>query len=429
MRPKKTLNRSQKNKVENKTKDDLLTALGRIRGLENEIATAIRGMEEKVRQLECLTQFSALLNSTLDPAVVREKALEATCKLLACETASLYLVDWKTGELYWDTALGEAGKTLKRNFRLPINDRSIAGYVAMSGESVIVNDVENDPHHFKKAAEKSSFRTKSMVCVPLRSKDRVIGVLQALNKLDSVPSRPSRHAWADFYETDLRLLQTLSNQVAIAVENSLLYTDLKRSFYETVQALAETIEKKDRYTGGHIKRVVKYSSIIARHLSLTSEQIERIQLGALLHDIGKIGIEDKILKKHSHLDPEERRLMQQHPALGYDIMRRVQGLRDVIAGMRYHHERWDGNGYPLGLKGEEIPLIARIIAVADTYDAIISNRPYRKGFAPERAFDEITSNKCAQFDPVVVEAFVEAYEAEEMDNSARPAQIQKTGTN
>ena len=403
---------------ENESKKNALkNALGRVRELEGQIASVLRVMEEKVRQLECLTQFSALINSTLDPELVREKALEATCALIGCETASLYLVDRKTGELYWETALGDAGRQLKNTVRLPINDRSIAGYVAMSGESLIINDVQNDPRHFKKASTQSSFRTYTMLCAPLKARDSVIGVLQALNKLPSVPRRQSMHDWADFFESDLRLLESLGHQVAIAIENSRLYTDLKQSFYGTVEALSEAVEKKDRYTGGHTQRVVYYSMCIARHMNLSTEEMERIRLAALMHDIGKIGIEDRILKKQNPLDGDERSIMQKHPELGYDIMSRVEGLRDVVAGMRYHHERWDGGGYPSGLAGVEIPLVARIIAVADAFDAMVSNRPYRKGHPASKAYEEITGNAGTQFDPVVVDAFTIAFTAGEFIQS------------
>jgi HD-GYP domain-containing protein (c-di-GMP phosphodiesterase class II) len=400
---------------------EIQAALGKIKGLEGEISHVIREMQEKVQQLEFLNEFSSLLNSTLDTASVREKALEATCKLLRCETASLYLVDEAASELYWETALGEVGNELKKSVRLPINGQSIAGYVAMTGESLIVNDVQADPRHFKKPA-KGGFVSVTMVCVPLKGVDRkganattkTIGVLQALNKLPSVPEKPSTHAWPEFAADDRRILETLSNQVAIAIENSQLYTTLKKSFYETVEALAEAIEKKDRYTGGHTKRVVHFSMCIAKYMSLTPEQLERVRLGAILHDVGKIGIEDKILKKPAPLDDEEWGVMKTHPELGWEIMSRVEGLKDVVSGMRYHHERWDGKGYPLGLKGEEIPLIARIISVADTYDAMVSTRPYRKGLDPKIAFDEIVKYRGTQFDPVTVDAFVQAFKNEKM---------------
>ena len=412
---------------------DVLDALSRIKGLEGEILGVIQSMQEKVQQLEDMNQFSALLNSTLDTKIVQEKALEATCRLLRCETASLFLVDEKTAELYWETALGETGKELQRTFRLPIDNRSIAGYVAMTGEPQIVNDVPNDPRHFKKASSnsKTGFKTLSMVCVPLRAKEKIIGVLQAINKLASVQSAQAAKSVVGhpaFHEEDRRLLETLSHQVAIAIDNSRLYSDIKKSFFDTVEALAEAIEKKDHYTGGHTKRVVYYSMCIAKYMSLTPEQLERIRLGAVLHDVGKIGIEDKILKKQAPLDKDEWTVMQTHPDLGYDIMSRVDGLRDVIGGMRYHHERWDGKGYPLGLKGEEIPLIARIISVADTYDAMVSTRPYRKGMDPKLAYEEIVKYRGTQFDPEVVDAFIQAFQREKMGKGSGGSS-QGTGPN
>jgi HD-GYP domain-containing protein (c-di-GMP phosphodiesterase class II) len=399
-------------KIENDSAREVDVALGRIRGLESEIAVVIREMQDKVRQLELLNEFSSLMNSTQDTDQVREKALEATCQLLRCETASLLLIDQKTGELYWESALGETGKELQKSIRLPINDRSIAGYVAMTGESLIVNDVRKDPRHFKNP--NSTFVTKTMLCVPLFTKDRIVGVLQALNKLPSVPERESPYDWPVFSEEDHKLLQTLSHQVSIAIENSQLYSQIKRNFYDTVEALAEAIEKKDRYTGGHTKRVVYYSMCIAKYMNLSPEQLERIRLGAVLHDVGKIGIEDKILKKSAPLDKDEWEVMQKHPEIGFDIMNRVEGLKDVVGAMRYHHERWDGKGYPLGLKGEEIPMIARVVSVADTYDAMVSTRPYRKGLDPKIAFDEITKHGGTQFDPRVVEAFIQAFKNEKM---------------
>jgi HD-GYP domain-containing protein (c-di-GMP phosphodiesterase class II) len=415
---------SHKKEIPNETPAQVVEALERIHHLENEIASVVQDMQEKVRQLELLNGFSSLMNSTLDTSEVREKALEATCQLLRCETASLYLVDQKTGELYWESALGEAGKELQKSVRLPINDRSIAGYVAMTGEPLIVNDVQNDPRHSRnlskasqKDAGKNSFVSRTMVCVPVTSKDRIVGVLQALNKLPGIhggPERTSRYQWPVFFDEEMKLLQTLSHQVAIAIENAKLYSEIKKNFYETVEALAEAIEKKDRYTGGHTKRVVYYSMCIAKYMNLTPEQLERIRLGAVLHDVGKIGIEDKILKKQAPLDKDEWEVMQKHPEIGFDIMSRVEGLKDVVGAMRYHHERWDGKGYPLGLKGEEIPMIARVVSVADTYDAMVSTRPYRKGLDPKIAFDEIEKHSGTQFDPTVVKAFIQAFKNEKM---------------
>ena len=260
-----------------------------------------------------------------------------------------------------------------------------------------------EKRHFKKADQKNQFLTRNMVCVPVEAKGKLLGVLQALNRFNG-----------PFSEADLRLLETLANQVAIAVENSLLYQNLKNQFYETVFALATAIDAKDRYTGGHTKRVALFSELIAKYMDLSKEEVEEVRLGAVLHDVGKIGIDDKVLKKDSPLEKDEWEHMKQHPDLGYKILAHVKSLKTITDGMRYHHERPDGNGYPLGLKGEEIPRIASIISVADTFDAMTSNRPYRKGLEYEVAFDEIVKNSGTQFDQKVVDAFIKAFKMERM---------------
>ena len=380
-----------------------LDTLKTIRGLEGEIAVVLAKMEEKVRQVELLNRFSRLLNSSLEPEAVREQALEATCELLKCETGSLLIKDEKTNELFWDSALGDAGQTLKHGVRLPINMQSLAGTVASTGASLRINDVQSDPRHNKLAAKKSGFVTRTMLVVPLITKGKLIGVLQALNKIEG-----------EFTVEDQELMETLAHQVAIAVENSNLYTELRSGFVSTVEVLTEVIEKRDRYTGGHSKRVAYYSVCIAKHYGLTREEQEEVRLSALLHDIGKVGVEDRILKKPAPLDEYEWPEMKKHPLLGAEIMKRAEHLSEVMKGMLYHHERWDGKGYPEELKGEEIPLVARIIAVADTYDAMVSTRPYRKGMDPKIAYDEISRGSGTQFDPGVVAAFQKAFEWEKM---------------
>jgi putative nucleotidyltransferase with HDIG domain len=258
--------------------------------------------------------------------------------------------------------------------------------------------VGKNPFHFKKADEKTNFKTKNMVCVPVVSKGQVIGVLQAINK------KGSEHFTAE----DVGLLETLSHQVAIAVENSMLYAKLKETFLQTASAMAGAIEAKDRYTGGHTKRVLHYSMAIAQYMNLDANELENLRLAAILHDIGKIGIDDKVLKKQYALNDEEYEVMKKHPAIGYDILSQVEGLKEIVDGMRYHHERPDGKGYPYGLKGNEIPKIASIISVADTYDAMVSTRPYRKGMDPQIAFDEIVKYRGTQFDAETVDAFIQA---------------------
>lgn len=350
----------------------------------------------KEEQLRNLAKLSAILNSTLDPKEVQKRAMEAATELMNAEVGSLLLVDEKSNELYFEVALGEKSEQVKE-IRLKIGE-GIAGWVAQHGEPLIVEDVQKDPRFAKKADKKSSFVTRDMICVPVRIKDKTIGVLQAINKEEGA-----------FAHEHLELFQMLANQVGIAIENARLMEDLRQTFFETAEALAEAIEKRDPYTGGHTKRVLTYSMAAAGYMGLSPEEMEQLKLSAILHDIGKIGVEDRILRKQASLNDEEFGLMKTHPRMGAEIMQHVEKLKHVIPGMKYHHERFDGKGYPDGLKDVEIPLIARIIAVADTFDAMTSNRPYRKGLSDEAAINELMKFSAIQFDPDVVKAFKKAH--------------------
>ena len=179
----------------------------------------------------------------------------------------------------------------------------------------------------------------------------------------------------------------------------------KALFLGTIRALAAAVDEKDPYTRGHSDRVTKYSGIIARALDLDEKTVETISISALLHDVGKIGIDDKILKKPGFLTPEEFEIMKQHPVKGFNIMKTIEQMRDVLPGLRSHHEQWDGNGYPDRLRGEEIPLIARIIAVADTLDAMTTNRPYQQALTFQFAVEKINKNVGVKYDKTIVAAF------------------------
>ena len=181
-------------------------------------------------------------------------------------------------------------------------------------------------------------------------------------------------------------------------------------------AFAAAIDARDPYTHGHSERVTNYSLAILDHLGVVPESDndpmfrQRLQVAAVLHDIGKIGVPDDILHKPSKLNPKEQQAMEKHPVLGADIVTHIKGLRDLVVGIKHHHERYDGKGYPDGLKSGEIPFMAKIIAVADTYDAMTSDRPYRKGLDSQIAKEEIQRNAATQFDPYMVAAFLKACE-------------------
>jgi len=217
-----------------------------------------------------------------------------------------------------------------------------------------------------------------------------------------------------FNRGDLSLFLSLADQVAIALDNSRLYQELEEMFFQTTDSLADAIEKRDPYTGGHTQRVTQYSLAIAKYLQLNPLERKWLKITSVLHDIGKVGIEDQILKKPDRLSPDESEMIKRHCNIGVEIIKHIRQLRESIPGVKYHHEQLDGKGYPNGLKGEEIPVLAKIIAVADTFDAMTTDRPYRIAMEREAAVKELEKCSGTQFDEKVVEAFIQAYQKGEI---------------
>jgi len=230
--------------------------------------------------------------------------------------------------------------------------------------------------------------------IPLQIGDKVIGYFE-LGNVDP----------AAMGEEERQILHTLASQAAIAIENARLFEETQRTYYETIKGLAQALEARDAYTRGHSERVTKYALLIAEELQLDEESKKLISYAGLLHDIGKIGIADSILNKKSSLTPEDRKVIENHPLFGDQILGPIKFLREAQRVVLHHHERYDGTGYPSKLRGEEIPLLARIITVADSFDAMTSDRPYRKAFSVEDAMRELKSKAGTQFDPKIVEVF------------------------
>ena len=240
----------------------------------------------------------------------------------------------------------------------------------------------------------------SILCMPLVTKGRAVGAL-ALYKGEGKPS---------FTQVDVELLAILCGQAAIAIENIRLFDDLQRTHFEAMKALAQAIEAKDHYTRGHCDRTVEYAMAIAEQLGLPEGERKALRYAAFLHDVGKIGIHESILAKEGRLTEEEYRMMQSHPSLGAEIIKGVEFLEPVVPLVYHHQERFDGKGYPAGLSGEAIPLGARIVAVLDTFDAMTSDRPYRKAMQLSQAIAELRRCAGTQFDPGVVDAFITVLE-------------------
>jgi len=243
------------------------------------------------------------------------------------------------------------------------------------------------------------------IFLPLNSRDELIGVLVLSNKLSSQP----------FSQDEQRVLSTLANQTAVAIENARLYEELRESFIQSVTALANAIDTRDTYTKTHSQEIANLASKTAYVLGCTTAEVDEIYLGGLLHDIGKIGIPDAILQKPTKLDEEEWKIVQKHPKLGAELISPIKRLSVVAPMVENSHERYDGLGYPHGIKGEEIPLGARIISVVDSYSAMQDKRPYKEPYSRVKIISELKINSGKMYDPRVVEAFLKLIPVEAED--------------
>lgn len=357
---------------------------------------AITAKNIETSQIMTLINASTMINSSLNILEIKEKTIEAAMSLVKAEAASLLFIDEETNELLFDVASGEKSEDVK-TIRIKMG-QGIAGWVAENNQAVIVNNPKKDSRFYTGVDKKTSFETKNIICLPIITKGKLLGVLEAINKSDG-----------SFNETDVDLLTTLTNHIAVAIDNSKLYKELKNTFYCIISALAETIDKKDPYTGGHAQRVKEYSVATGKYLDLTDDEKTTLELSSILHDVGKVGISDNILRKPSKLTDEEFQEMKKHTLVGEDIIKHVPSLQNIIPGIKHHHERFDGKGYPEGLKGDEIDLIARIISVTDAFDAMTTTRSYRDKLNVGRALRELKINVGTQFDPEIVDAFFKAY--------------------
>jgi HD-GYP domain-containing protein (c-di-GMP phosphodiesterase class II) len=272
----------------------------------------------------------------------------------------------------------------------------------------LVGNINTEEKELLKKALYQMEMLGAVVCIPSYFQDELLGVLLLGGK----------NTGEEFGGDELDFFSALASDVAMAIRNAWLFKELEaeldkkhRLFIHTTVALAAAIDAKDHYTHGHTARVTNLSMDIAKHLSqrmkLISDEkfFEDLHIAALLHDIGKIGIPEAILNKDGPLDEHERKKIQEHPVVGATILQPIKELASSILGVKYHHEKYDGSGYPEGLKGDQIPLLAAIISVADCYDAMTTDRPYRKGMSREEALEEIRRLSSRQFHPQVAEAF------------------------
>jgi len=382
---------------------DALSAVQEITRVTQSLRNLEQGVNDhlKVRQsqLGALMGVGNVINSSLGPKRVLEEVMDTLIALMRAERGFLMLRE-SDGELSVQIARGIDHINLdEEGFAF---SKTIIRKVTESGEPILTTNAQNDPR-FEAQMSVAAYQLRSILCAPLKLKENLIGVIYVDNKAHS----------GIFQQDDLGLISAFANQAAVAIDNARLFKnlqdaneELEEAYQATLEGWVRALDMRDRETEGHTQRVTILTGRLARMLGVPEDELLHITRGALLHDIGKMAIPDGILLKPGRLTDDERTVIQKHPVYAQEMLNPIDFLHPAIDIPYCHHEKWDGSGYPRGLKGEDIPFSARIFPVVDVWDALISDRPYRKALPREEVLDHIRADAGKHFDPQVVEAFM-----------------------
>jgi putative nucleotidyltransferase with HDIG domain len=386
----------------NFTEDELFL----LKGLADQAALAIintrlyKDARRRLEHLQALRAIDIAISSNHNLQETLDVLLEQITKQLQVDAAVIILLDETRGQLEFGASLGFQTSTL-RYTSLRVGE-GMAGGAAQRREITHVQDLRTDPKSLVNAPLLAKEGFVSYYAAPLITQGQVKGVLEIFHRSLLNPN----NEWLGF-------LETLAGQAAIAIESTTLFENLQRTndelskaYDSTIEGWSHALDLRDKETEGHTRRVTQLTLELARTFGFNESELVHIRRGALLHDIGKMGVPDRILLKEGSLTDDEWVIMRKHPVSAHEMLRPIQYLRPALDIPYCHHEKWDGTGYPRGLKGENIPLVARIFSIVDVWDALISARPYRAAWSHEKALAYIQEGKSSHFDPQIVEAFI-----------------------
>lgn len=366
----------------------------KIADLAGELEDKNTTLEKAVSKLSTLYKVGLAINSTMEIDNLFNLIVKTTMETLHAQIGYIILYNQEHQELVITTLIGHENISPSGTI-LPMKPSSVSTWVIENCKPLLIVDIKQTPEFDTFSA--LGYERKTLICAPLITKDEIIGTITVVNKLDNTT----------YNHEELELLTTIAAQASIAIKNAKLYDDQQKTYLNTIQALVSAIEASDSYTRGHSERVTRYSLELAKKLDLPQERLKVIERAAILHDIGKIGIDLTLLHKEGRLTPDDINDLQQHPTIGMKILEPIEFLQDVRLCIGQHHERYDGQGYPNSVPASELLLESRILAIADAFDAMTSDRPYRKALSVEVAIKELYDNSGSQFDPELVTHFVE----------------------
>jgi HD-GYP domain-containing protein (c-di-GMP phosphodiesterase class II) len=358
----------------------------RLSGLEHELESLSSQLSNTYEELSLIYQLSGGMRINRRPADFFKKACLDVMDVIGVRGIGVAM-EGGPGPLKEPLLYGSLSLPPGKVHRLA---EELIGVLRQRRSPLLINNLRKD-----KSLKWLSEHAQQLIAVPLQRQDQVMGCLFGLDKVTG-----------EFDTVDSKLLNSIANESAIYLENSMLYGDVQDLLMGLLHSLVSAVDAKDAYTCGHSERVALLSRVLAQEAKLSEKQVEQVYMAGLLHDVGKIGVPEAVLQKAGRLTPEEFEQIKKHPEIGARILRDIRQLQDILPGVLHHHERYDGRGYPAGLAGENIPILGRLICLADCLDAMTSSRTYRKALPLEVALTEIRRCAGTQFDPALTDIFL-----------------------
>lgn len=377
--------------------DEIEQANFKIIDLASELEQKNVTLQLAVERLSTLNTIGLAISSTMDIDRLFNLIVRTITATLHASIGYIIIYDSKSDSLNVTNLIAN-GKILAPQKTIPMRDSGVSAWVIRNRQSLLIADINQTPQ-FDRYSD-LGYERKSVICVPLMLKDEVLGTISLVNKHDGSP----------FTNEELEMLSTIATQASIAIKNATLYDEQQQTYLNTIQALVSAIETSDSYTRGHSERVTYYSLELGKRLGLSADRLQLLERAAILHDIGKIGVDLSLLHKQGKLSPDDIRELQQHPSIGMHILEPIEFLKEVRICIGQHHERYDGLGYPNRINKDQLLFESRILTVTDAFDAMTTNRPYRKGLSLDSAIQELRDNSGTQFDPEIIEPFIELIE-------------------